>query len=261
MRNGFNGGERKMVDGRLESVFQDLERTLIEFVRRHEVTHDEYRIATSTILEAVRQGEGSMIFDVFLEAETLDVDSSRRDGSPLGLLGPFHFEGAPRLEPPYVMPQRPDEKGERLVFRGTVRSTTGVALPDAEFDMWQADADGEYSLIHPGVPDWNLRGRFGAAAGGAFEVTTVLPAAYEIPQEGPTGATLRALGRHFFRPAHVHLRVTAPGHEVLTTQLYFEGEDYLTSDAANAVRDGLIVSVRPSVDALIATYDFALEPA
>jgi catechol 1,2-dioxygenase len=249
-----------MANDRLSTVFQDLENTLLEFVQRHQITHDEYRRATDVVLESIRSGEGSMVFDVFLEAETLDVDSSHRAGSPLGLLGPFFFEGAPRLDPPYVMPQRPDEKGERLVFRGTVRSTAGASLPDTEIHMWQADAEGKYSGVHPGVPDWNLRGRFGAAADGTFEVATVLPAAYEIPKGGPTGAALRALGRHFYRPAHLHLKVTAPGHEVLTTQLYFEGEDYLTTDAANAVRDGLIVSVKQTQDAVIATYDFALEP-
>jgi catechol 1,2-dioxygenase len=58
----------------------------------------------------------------------------------------------------------------------------------------------------------------------------------------------------------LHLKVTAPGHETLTSQLYFEGEEYLTSDAANAVRDGLITSVERTEDAVIATYDFVLEP-
>ncbi|GID32241.1 dioxygenase family protein [Paractinoplanes brasiliensis] len=188
------------------------------------------------------------------------AESAHRHGSPLGLLGPFYLPGAPRLEPPNVMPRRPDEKGETLIFRGAVHSTTGEPLPAAEFDMWQADADGNYSGMVPGIPPWNLRGRFGAAADGTFEVTTIQPAPYPVPGDGPIGSVLRELGRHLYRPAHLHLQVTAPDHEVLTIQLYFADGDYLASDAANAVRDGLIVPVELTGDVRIATYDFVLEP-
>lgn len=250
-----------MTSDRLTTVFKDLELTVLDFIRRNEITHDEYRLAVELIADSVRNGEGTMIFDVILEAEAIEIDSARRAGSAMGIEGPFYFEGAPRLEPPYALPQRPNENGQKLVFRGRVHSTTGEALPDAEFDMWQADADGKYSGVHPGVPDWNLRGRFGSAADGTYEVATVLPVPYEIPSNGPTGTVLRALGRHFFRPAHLHLKVTAPGFEVLTTQLYFEGGDYLASDAANAVRDSLILRTEQTADGgLIATYDFVLEP-
>ncbi|NIN19808.1 MAG: hypothetical protein GTN82_17795, partial [Candidatus Aminicenantes bacterium] len=30
-----------------------------------------------------------------------------------------------------------------------------------------------------------------------------------------------------FRPAHIHFKVSHPGHEVLVTQLYFYGDPYL----------------------------------
>jgi catechol 1,2-dioxygenase len=30
-----------------------------------------------------------------------------------------------------------------------------------------------------------------------------------------------------FRPAHIHIKVSYPGFETLTTQLYFEGDPYL----------------------------------
>jgi hypothetical protein len=48
------------------------------------------------------------------------------------------------------------------------------------------------------------------------------------------------LGRHFFRPAHLHLKLRHPQHDELTSQLYFDGGDYLHSDVANAVRDDLV---------------------
>ena len=106
--------------------------------------------------------------------------------------------------------------------------------------MWHADAQGLYSNIHPNIPEWNLRGRFHAGPDGSFEVRTIVPPPYEIPKKGPTGRVLGALGRHFFRPAHLHMKVRYPQYRELISQIYFEGGDYLESDVANAVRKSLV---------------------
>ena len=54
----------------------------------------------------------------------------------------------------------------------------------------------------------------------------------------PAGELLKALGRHPMRPAHIHLRVTAPGFRSVTTHVFVAGDPYLGSDAAFAVKDG-----------------------
>jgi catechol 1,2-dioxygenase len=54
---------------------------------------------------------------------------------------------------------------------------------------------------------------------------------------------LKSLSRHLFRPAHLHVKVSHPQHRSLTSQVYFDGGEYLTSDVANAVRDGLIAKL------------------
>jgi catechol 1,2-dioxygenase len=54
---------------------------------------------------------------------------------------------------------------------------------------------------------------------------------------------LGALGRHFFRPAHLHVKVRHSQYDELTSQLYFRGGDYLDSDVANAVREGLVAQL------------------
>jgi catechol 1,2-dioxygenase len=95
----------------------------------------------------------------------------------------------------------------------------------------------------PNVPEWNLRGRFHSGPDGTFEVRTIVPPPYEIPKGGPTGVVLNTLGRHFFRPAHLHLKVRHPQYGELTSQLYFDGGDYLNSDVANAVREGLVAQL------------------
>lgn len=263
-----------MASDRVLTVVEDLERTLAEFIRKHHITHAEYRAATDVIIAEVQAGEGSLLFDVFLEAAATDVGNDGRHGSIEAIEGPFYLPGAPWLDgPSYVLPRRRDEAGIPLVFHGQVTSETGVPLAGVELDLWHADAAGQYSQIHPGIPDWNLRGRFRSDAEGRFEVRTIAPPPYEIPKDGPTGTVLDALGRHFFRPAHLHVKLRHEYFGERTSQLYFAGGEYLDSDVANAVRDELVIAAdlvedparithqgmtEPFVDA---RYDFAFAPS
>jgi len=263
-----------MANDRVLAVVEDLERTLVEFIRKHHVTHDEYRAATDVIVAEVLAGEASLLFDVFLEAAATDVGNDGRDGSIEAIEGPFYLPGAPWLDgPPYVLPQRPDEAGVPLVFGGQVTTENGGPLAGVELDLWHADAAGHYSQIHPGIPDWNLRGRFRTDDQGRFEVRSIAPPPYEIPKDGPTGTVLNALGRHFFRPAHLHVKLRHAYFGERTSQLYFAGGEYLDSDVANAVRDELVITAEragdperiarhgldePFVDA---RYDFAFAPS
>jgi catechol 1,2-dioxygenase len=257
-----------VTDDRVRVVVEDLQRMLTEFIRRHAITPAEYRRATDVIIASVQGGEKSLLFDVFLEAAAVDVGNFGHDGSMEAIEGPFYLPAAPKLSPPHRLPQRPNEAGDVLIFHGTVTNTDGGPLAGVELDIWQADAAGRYSNIFPGIPEWNLRGRLATAADGSFEVQTILPPPYEIPKHGPTGAVLTAIGRHCYRPAHLHVKLRHPGYRELTSQLYFRGGDYLDSDVANAVRDGLILDLacheRPGVADgptqryVIARRDFAL---
>jgi catechol 1,2-dioxygenase len=261
-----------MISERAQTILEDLERTLLRFIRKHKITHDEYRRATEILVGTVKAGEESLLYDVFFEAEATDIGSVGGRGSVEAIEGPFYVPNAPELEAPYALPQRADEPGDVLFFHGRVTTSDGMALAGVELDMWQADAAGLYSNIHPNVPEWNLRGRFRTAPDGTFEVRTIVPPPYEIPKGGPTGVVLNTLGRHFFRPAHLHLKVRHPQYGELTSQLYFEGGDYLNSDVANAVREGLVAQLirRDDPDDLAARglhkhyfevrYDFILAP-
>jgi len=232
-----------MSNERLIAIVEDLKQVLQNFMRVHRINHDEYRMATDVIIDSIKAGEESLFFDVFFEAEATDIGNVAREGSPEAIEGPFYFEGAPLLSSPYVMPQRVNEQGEVLYFRGRITGPEGQPLSEVELDLWHADADGLYSNIHPGIPDWNLRGRFRTDVDGYYEVKTILPPPYEIPKNGPTGKVLSALGHHFFRPAHLHVKVRHPKYGEMTSQLYFEGGEYLDNDAADAVRDGLIAKL------------------
>jgi catechol 1,2-dioxygenase len=237
-----------MVSERARMIIEDLEQTLAQFIRKHNISHDEYRCATDALVASVKAGEESLLYDVFLEAVATDTSNIGHPGSLEAIEGPFYVPNAPNLEMPYVLPMRVDEAGAVLFFRGRVTSLDGAALANVEFDMWQADADGLYSNIHPNIPDWNLRGRFHSSNDGMFEVRTIVPPAYEIPKNGPTGIVLKTLGRHFFRPAHLHLKLRHPQYRPLTSQVYFEGGDYLDRDVANAVRGGLVARLVTRID-------------
>jgi hydroxyquinol 1,2-dioxygenase len=77
-------------------------------------------------------------------------------------------------------------------------------------------------------------------AGGYFKFRTVKPAAYPIPGDGPVGQMLEAVGRHPWRPAHIHFMVHADGYQSLVTQCFDRGDRYLESDAVFGVRASLM---------------------
>jgi len=127
--------------------------------------------------------------------------------------GPYYKPGAPELVPNDEGRAllSPEEPGERIVLEGRVLGGDCAPLADAELDLWHADAAGTYDL-----KGFVLRGRFRTASDGRFAIDTVLPGRYL------NGAT--------YRPRHLHLKVRAKGHAELTTQLYFPGDPYNTTD-------------------------------
>jgi catechol 1,2-dioxygenase len=106
--------------------------------------------------------------------------------------------------------------------------------------VWQANDAAYYDVQLP-QSEPHLRGRFPAGEGGIFELRTIVPPPYEIPKDGPVGKLLEALGRHAWRPAHLHLKVSHPSYAPLTTMVYFEGDPWLDSDTIGSVKDSLVV--------------------
>jgi catechol 1,2-dioxygenase len=231
-------------------------------IREHGVTQEEWRLAVGWLTEAGTQpNEIPLLLDILFATTVDDVSAAVEEGTENSVEGPFHVPDAPLLSPPHRLPMRPDEPGERLLFSGSVRSTGGTPLAGALLDIWQISADGGYSHFHPGFPEHNLRGRLTAGEDGGFEVETVVPVPYEVPNQGATGRLLAALGRTAFRPAHLHLKLSAPGHRTLTTQVFFEGDPWLDRDVvAGATKPSLVTALVRENGAARARYDFVLEP-
>ncbi len=238
----MNTQKREIRNPRLNRVFDDLVETLRDFIRQHNLTYEEYHRAIAFLAEAGEKGEIPLLMDVFLEVTVDDVDHHGWAGTATTVEGPYYVANAPELKSPCVVPHRAHEPGEALVFTGTVRSSDGSPLGGAVVDFWQADAEGRYS--HFNIPQaeapYNLRARVTTGPDGRFELQTWVPSPYEIPTAGPTGALIKALGGHPWRPAHLHVRLTHPGHATLTTQVFLADDPWIESDVVGAVKSSLI---------------------
>jgi catechol 1,2-dioxygenase len=143
-QEAFMAGAKQTQPGeaRLTEVVDDLLTTLRGFIRRHRITHEEYRRAVGFMLETAEKGEIPLLLDVFLESTVDQVDSVGRSGTETSVEGPFYAPDAPIMKSPCVLPHRADEPGEVLFVSGTVQSVDGEALAGATLDFWQSDAEG-----------------------------------------------------------------------------------------------------------------------
>jgi len=235
---------------RLNELFDDLNATLKDFISKHQVTYAEFHRALAFLTEVGEKGETPLLFDVFLESTVDLVNNNERGGTATAVEGPFYLRDMPEFKSPCVLPHRANEPGDVLIFSGTVRSTEGKILPGAIVDFWQADAEGNYS--HFNIPKeqapFNLRARVKSDDHGRFEIQTWVPSSYEIPKHGPTGALVKALGRHAWRPAHLHALVQHPESEDLMTQIFIQGDKWIDSDIVGAVKESLVAGMQKHDD-------------
>jgi catechol 1,2-dioxygenase len=236
---------------------------LNDIVLEEKVTYAEYNALKAWLIRVGEDGEWPLFLDVWLEHSVEEVASEHRKGSKGTIEGPYYVANAPQRAWDGTIPMREDEPGTPLLFTGQVRAVDGTALPGAIIELWHADSLGFYSQFAPGLPEWNLRGVFVANDEGRFRIETMRPAPYQIPTDGACGALIDAAGWHAWRPAHLHLKVSAPGHELITTQLYFPGDPHNDDDIAGAVKPELLLdpSRREDGEGEIVVYDFILDPA
>jgi protocatechuate 3,4-dioxygenase beta subunit len=147
-----------------------------------------------------------------------------------------------QTEGPYFTPNSPERanlveqgmQGERISLAGFVLDRRCRPVPHALLDLWHADAGGRYDNH-----GYRLRGHQFADAQGRFVFETIVPGLYPG------------------RTRHYHLKVQAPGRDILTTQLYFPGEP---RNARDGIFDEvLLMDVTQDAAAKIGRYDFVLD--
>lgn len=249
-------------DGRLSEVMSSVIRHLHAMVKEVEPTQEEWMTAIRFLTEVgqmcdERRQEWILLSDILGVSMLIDAINNRKPAmaTPSTVLGPFHVEGAPEL--PLGANISKTGKGEPLLVSGRVLDEAGRAIAGAELDIWQTSPDGFYDVQQPDEqPAMNLRGRFRTDKDGVFHFRSIKPCSYPIPTDGPVGKLLTGMGRHPYRPAHIHFIISADGYEPVTTHLFVEGDEYLDSDAVFGVKDALIVPfvLHPAVDGAEAYY-------
>ncbi|RCW45969.1 catechol 1,2-dioxygenase [Halopolyspora algeriensis] len=248
---------------RVDMLASELVGAVHDIIRRHKVTYAEYDALKAWLIQVGLDGEWPLFLDVWIEHVVEEVANESREGTAGSIEGPYYVPDSPKLPAEATLPMRDDEPGTPLLFQGQVTSTTGQPLAGAHVEMWHADDYGYYSQYAPGLPEWNLRGTVVADDQGHFTIRTIQPAPYQIPHDGACGKLISAAGWHAWRPAHLHLKVSAAGHQLITSQLYFAGGDYVDNDIAQAVKPDLVLHPTPagSGNGNEVTYNFVLDPA
>ena len=237
-------------DPRLRQIMQSLIKHLHAFVSEVNLSEDEWLQAIQ-ILTATGHITDDKRQEFILWSDALGVSMlvdalahpNASGATESTVLGPFWTPGAPSRKYAESITEEPD--GTPALVRGVVRNTRGEPIPGAELDVWQNGDDGLYTVQDPEAPEAHLRGRYTTREDGSYAFVGVRPVPYTIPHDGPVGAMLDAVQRHPWRPAHIHMIVTAPGYQRLQTHI-FDGESaYLDSDAVFAVKRSLVREFQP----------------
>lgn len=146
--------------------------------------------------------------------------------------GPAYKPGAP-VRKEIIEPGTP---GTRFLLRGRVlSSSTEKPIASATLDLWNVQNSGEYDF-----KGFNLRGRQLSANAGDFEFVTI--------EAIPYGS----------RTAHFHFKLSAPGFQPLTTELYLP--DLAQNQRDSSFRTSNLLQVVSESGIRKGRYEFYLQP-
>jgi hydroxyquinol 1,2-dioxygenase len=232
-------------DRRLKQLMTAVVQHLHAFARDVELTEEEWFKGIQFLTEVGHITDDKRQ-EFILLSDTLGLSmlvTALNNRKPAGctestVFGPFFVENAPEYENGDDVGN--GAKGEPCFVSGKVTGLAGEPVPNARIEVWQADSDGFYDVQYEGKAENSGRGTLRSQADGSFHFRSITAESYPIPHDGPVGRMLKALGRHPWRPAHLHFMIEAPGYERLITHVFRDGDHYLDSDAVFGVRSSLI---------------------
>ena len=243
----------KAPDPRLAEVTAALVRHLHAFVLETRPTHAEWLAGIEYLTKVGHKCQGArqefiLLSDVLGVSMLVDAlnESPVEDATRATLLGPFYVDN------PKPLAQGGDlaagaagcEDGVPLWIDVVVQDTAGRPLAGAEVDIWQCAPDALYDVQRDlAEGEQELRGRLHADGDGRVRCWSVLPVPYCVPDDGPVGELLGRAQRHAWRPAHIHFRIAAPGHQTLVTHLFPADSPWLDQDTVFGVKPELVVEM------------------
>lgn len=268
-------------DPRLRQLMTALVKHLHAFAREVDLTTEEWLAGLKFLydtgkISTERRSEFMLLSDTLgLSMMVVSLAQARASGNCKGATeatveGPFYWPGAPEF--PLGADIGAGVPGEPALYTGHVTDVSGKPLAGALLDVWSGDGEGKYDVQLSADPTMKARGRFHTDADGRYSFWSIHPNYYPVPDDGPVGEMLRATARSIFRPGHIHMHVSAPGHVTLTTHLFVANSPYLENDAVFGKRDSLVVKYdkhapgtasdgrRMSVPYYSAAYEFRLAP-
>jgi len=265
-------------DPRFQHVMTSLVRHLHDFVRDVQLTEAEWITAIQFLTDVGKtcteqRQEFILLSDTLgISVLVISINHPAESGSAEStVLGPYYWEGAPEM--PLGANLAVGVKGEPAFYSGRVLSADGRPLANAVLDVWSGDGEGNYDMQMPGEPGMKARGKLRTNAEGRYWFRSIRPTFYPVPTDGPVGAMLRKMGRHPYRPGHIHMIVSAEGYEPVTTHLFVAESEYLDSDAVFGMKESLVAKFNRQPAGLAPTgetvdtpfytveYDFRLRPA
>lgn len=202
----------------------------------------KFLAATGQMCSDVRQ-EFVLLSDILGVSLLVDsVDHPVPEGATEPtVLGPFHTDEAQHIMQGETLSH--DEDGEPLVAICTIKDLSGKPLEGVSIDIWETDSHGFYDVQDPSYSGPDGRAILTSDHQGQFWYKAIVPVPYPIPSDGPVGKLLGQLGRHCYRPAHMHFLLKREGYEDLVTALYLKGDKYEYSDAVFGVKSTLVVEL------------------